>query len=576
MNIEYFVTVDLKSSGQGIFVASATLSQQQVVATTFMAGPTGKAATIEIASTTTVAPDQPATVTNTGDEHHTILEFEIPKGEKGDKGDDATNPVESVNGKTGVVTLNHSDVGADESGSAATAEANANVYTDAQTAAAILESKGYTDDELQALAAAIGAQLAAKADLVGGLVPSSQLPAYVDDVLSYPNLAAFPVTGESGKIYVTEDTNLTYRWSGSAYVEISASLALGETASTAFAGNRGKAVEDALPGKADILAISQNTVPTRNAAGTGPADGAIGRASGAATANTLAQRNGAGQIFTATGTDGNHATNKTQMDAADAAKVSKAGDTMTGSLVFAGSGLGVRGDTTSSDTRISGGTINDGATVVLGGSTHSAIANRGDLRVGFSTIAQWSNSGFYVGGVGAPLTGTGMPNGVVTAPVGSTYIDKNATNGAIEWKKATGTGNTGWVVSVGDTGWIRISSWGTDGVVSGYALPSNMNPATGVAGSIWLQRTVSSVNWRITGATFTGNVGIDAPIGFRVGTMYIRVPVVTNSGQSITMANIGTDKVFVGSNGASTDTTYGAFKTYPTNSAWPTTLPAAA
>ena len=52
----------------------------------------------------------------------------------------------------------------------------------------------------------------------GGKVPSSQLPAYVDDVLEYASLSAFPATGESGKIYVALDTNLTYRWSGSAYV----------------------------------------------------------------------------------------------------------------------------------------------------------------------------------------------------------------------------------------------------------------------------------------------------------------------------------------------------------------------
>lgn len=73
-----------------------------------------------------------------------------------------------------------------------------------------------------------------------GKVPTSQLPSYVDDVLEFENQAAFPETGEDGKIYVAEDTNKTYRWSGTAYVEISASLALGETSSTAYAGNKGK------------------------------------------------------------------------------------------------------------------------------------------------------------------------------------------------------------------------------------------------------------------------------------------------------------------------------------------------
>lgn len=53
-----------------------------------------------------------------------------------------------------------------------------------------------------------------------GLVPASQLPSYVDDVLEFADLASFPVTGETGKIYVALDANLTYRWSGSAYVQI--------------------------------------------------------------------------------------------------------------------------------------------------------------------------------------------------------------------------------------------------------------------------------------------------------------------------------------------------------------------
>ena len=77
-----------------------------------------------------------------------------------------------------------------------------------------------------------------------GKVPTSQLPSYVDDVLEYATKDAFPLTGESGKIYVNLADNKTYRWSGSEYVEISASLALGETASTAYAGNKGKVAYD--------------------------------------------------------------------------------------------------------------------------------------------------------------------------------------------------------------------------------------------------------------------------------------------------------------------------------------------
>jgi hypothetical protein len=70
--------------------------------------------------------------------------------------------------------------------------------------------------------------LANKADLVGGFVPASQLPSYVDDVIEVANFAALPVTGESGKIYLTIDNNKTYRWTGSTYLEISAQLLIPE------------------------------------------------------------------------------------------------------------------------------------------------------------------------------------------------------------------------------------------------------------------------------------------------------------------------------------------------------------
>lgn len=79
-----------------------------------------------------------------------------------------------------------------------------------------------------------------------GKVPAAQLPSYVDDVLEYSTKAQFPQTGETGKIYVAKDTNLTYRWTGTQYLEISQSLALGETPSTAYPGDKGKTNRDAL------------------------------------------------------------------------------------------------------------------------------------------------------------------------------------------------------------------------------------------------------------------------------------------------------------------------------------------
>ena len=108
-----------------------------------------------------------------------------------------------------------------------------------------------------------------------GKVPSAQLPSYVDDVIEgyysggkfYKEAAHTNViTGEAGKIYVDLTTNKTYRWGGTAFAEISASLALGETSTTAFRGDYGKiaydyAMEDHAPANAErnvIIGVQVN------------------------------------------------------------------------------------------------------------------------------------------------------------------------------------------------------------------------------------------------------------------------------------------------------------------------------
>lgn len=104
----------------------------------------------------------------------------------------AAAPVQSVFGRTGSVTLQSTDV---------------------------TGALGFTPLDAAQKSAANGiAPLGSDSK-----VPAAYLPSYVDDVLEYANLAGFPAIGETAKIYVALDTNKTYRWSGSAYVEISAS-----------------------------------------------------------------------------------------------------------------------------------------------------------------------------------------------------------------------------------------------------------------------------------------------------------------------------------------------------------------
>ena len=140
------------------------------------------------------------------------------------------------------------------SGDAASTEVvmgNDSRLTDARNAADVsawakaANKPSYTASEVGAISSSLKGAADGVAELdENGHVKTSQLPSYVDDVLEYNSQSAFPATGEAGKIYVAKDTNKTYRWSGSDYVEISASLALGNTSSTAFWGDKGQTAYD--------------------------------------------------------------------------------------------------------------------------------------------------------------------------------------------------------------------------------------------------------------------------------------------------------------------------------------------
>lgn len=122
----------------------------------------------------------------------------------------AASLVQSVNGKTGTVTLSKSDISLANVDN--TSDFNKPVSTATQTA---LNLKINSSEK--------GAPNGVATLDSTGFVPASQLPSYVDDVVEYANLAAFPGTGSNGKIYVAQDSGKIYRWSGSSYVVISAS-----------------------------------------------------------------------------------------------------------------------------------------------------------------------------------------------------------------------------------------------------------------------------------------------------------------------------------------------------------------
>lgn len=121
-------------------------------------------------------------------------------------------PVQSVAGRAGAVVLTKSDVGL-----ANVENKDSATIRGELTSANVTTALGFTPADNAKLGAVNGIAMLDAA----GKVPAAQLPSYVDDVLEYSSRFGFPATGEAGKIYVALETNKTYRWSGSAYIEIS-------------------------------------------------------------------------------------------------------------------------------------------------------------------------------------------------------------------------------------------------------------------------------------------------------------------------------------------------------------------
>ena len=270
--------------------------------------------------------------------------------------------VNSVNGRTGAVTLTSADVGlsnvnntsdADKPVSTAQAAADAAVLASANATTAAHAAR--TDNPHTVTAAQLGLgnvenkssatirseitsgnvttalgytpENAAQKGTAGGYAPldgtgkvaSTYLPSYVDDVLEFANLAAFPGTGETGKMYVALDTNKVYRWSGSAYVEIS-----GSPGST-----------DAVPEGASNLYFTAARVLATVLSGLSTASSAVITAADTVlSALGKLQKQISDNLTTLTNHTGS-TSNPHSTTAAQVGAVAKAGDTMTGALNWA-------------------------------------------------------------------------------------------------------------------------------------------------------------------------------------------------------------------------------------------------
>jgi len=199
-------------------------------------GNDGAAASITVGTVTTGAAGSSVIVENSGTSSAAVLDITIPRGDTGASGSGTGDMLESVydpNGKAadafdqdnmsdGAVNKNFTATEKTKlAGIADGAEVNVQADWNASSGDAAILNK-------PALGTAAALDAGSSAGNVpvldgSGLIPSAILPSYVDDVIEASDFASLPATGESGKIYVTVDNNKTFRWSGSAYVEIQAS-----------------------------------------------------------------------------------------------------------------------------------------------------------------------------------------------------------------------------------------------------------------------------------------------------------------------------------------------------------------
>lgn len=185
------------------------------------------------------------------------------------------------------------------------------------------------------------------------------------------------------------------------------------------------------------------------------------------------------------------------------------------------------------------------------------------------TVASGAANGISQSGT-LDLVGTGSPEGVVTAPVGSTWRDTSATTGAVKWIKASGAGNTGWKVEYGDTGVRNIASLANTSGVPTMTVATATLSRVGNMVSLYL-------SWGDTQATpfrvqmFTAASGA-IPLGFRSLGGYFRVPydaAVDGATRNMYVQSDGGIQY----GGQTTSSNFLANLTWRTSDPWPSTLP---
>lgn len=312
------------------------------------------------------------------------------------------------------------------------------------------------------------------ASRISGTISAANLPSYVDDVLEYASLSKFPTTGESGKIYTALDTNKIYRWSGSAYVVISETVALGTTHSSAGYGDESRAAYNhSTKTSGNPHHVTKTDVGLGNVDNTADSAKSVKYATSAGSAGSVAWSNVSGRPSSMPASDVYSWAKQPSKPSYTASEVGAApashshsylplsGGTMSGRILrgAGGSWISARNNAIVFGTTANGGSYNPvvGQKTTKGAWTVGNLA--GDERLVFSYD---TDTNFYA--VNNSTNTTFLPTGggsqeiITSATIGSQSVSHANTAGSVAWSNVSGRPT---IPSVGN-GTVTITQNGTN------------------------------------------------------------------------------------------------------------------
>ena len=312
------------------------------------------------------------------------------------------------------------------------------------------------------------------ASRISGTISAANLPSYVDDVLEYASLSKFPTTGESGKIYTALDTNKIYRWSGSAYVVISETVALGTTHSSAGYGDESRAAYNhSTKTSGNPHHVTKTDVGLGNVDNTADSEKSVKYATSAGSAGSVAWSNVSGRPSSMPASDVYSWAKQPSKPSYTASEVGAApashshsylplsGGTMSGRILrgAGGSWISARNNAIAFGTTANSGSYNPvvGQKTTKGAWTVGNLA--GDERLVFSYDTDTNfNAGNNSTNTTFLPTGGGSQEIITSATIGSQSVSHANTAGSVAWSNVSGRPT---IPSVGN-GTVTITQNGTN------------------------------------------------------------------------------------------------------------------